>query len=115
MIYTVYFNRDEIFGDRIGHEELEHYALVKYFSPLLRERGTLVRPEHVKRQVDSISLVAERLGEKNIFISFSAPNADYLELSSGKLFIGSIYKRSKKYYSGQVKVASDSILTVLLA
>lgn len=111
MIYTVYFNRDEIFGDRIGHEELEHYALVKYFSPLLRERGTLVRlVEHVKRQVDSISLVAECLGEKNIFISFSAPNADYLELSSGKLFIGSIYKRSKKYYSGQVKVASDSIL-----
>ena len=69
MIYSAYFNRDEIFGDRIGLEELEHYALVKHFSLLLNERGTLVRPEHVKRQVDSISLVVERLGEKNTFSS----------------------------------------------
>ena len=70
MIYSAYFNRDEIFGDRIGLEELEHYALVKHFSPLLKDRGTLVRPMHVEKQVDSISLVAEHLGEKNTFISF---------------------------------------------
>lgn len=100
MIYIVGFNRDEVLLNRIGDQELQHYADLKDFLPLLEKRATVVQVERIDRQIDSVYQFARYVGEEAVFLSFSVPNLAYDQLQCSKhIFPDSIPPPVWNHYS----------------
>ncbi|MCB0596476.1 MAG: glycosyltransferase [Lewinellaceae bacterium] len=110
MIYIVYFKRDEILAERIGLKEIQHYAHLKNFLPLLEKRGTVVRVDNPVEQVNGVYQIADYMGQPCLYLSFSPPDQDYCEVFCPKIFVASIIKHRNTYLSGQQQSAPEEVL-----
>ena len=84
MIYIVYFQRAEVLLNRIGENELQCYADLKDFLPLLEKRGTVIQVEPSGEQIDSVYQFTDYLGEAVLCLSFSPANQAYHDLQCPK-------------------------------
>ncbi|MEO1261269.1 MAG: hypothetical protein AAFZ15_20870 [Bacteroidota bacterium] len=89
MIYIVYSNKNEILLNRIGIKEIQHYSDLKYFLPLLEQRGTVVQVEFLQDGVESVFQFAKSLGESAICIFFSEQDRDFDRLQCPKIIFPS--------------------------
>lgn len=110
MIYIVYSKIDKILTDRIGLKEIQHYAPLKDFLPLLEKRGTVVQVEDLREQVDGVYQFADYMGQACLYISFSPPDQDYCEIFCPKMFVASVIKYGNTYLSGQLQAAPEEVL-----
>ncbi|MEM9821052.1 MAG: glycosyltransferase [Bacteroidota bacterium] len=108
MIYIVYHHRDEALLNRIGVDELRHYAPVQDFIPLLKKRGTVVEVESSGALVESIFQIVNYLDQPVLYLSFSSPSPDYHDLQCPKsIFPNFIPPPLWDRYQGLAQIASS--------
>lgn len=92
MIYIVFSKREEVMMQRIGVKEIQQYAHLRDFLPLLRQRGTVVLVRDAQREVKPIHKFLDYLGQDCLYVFFSPPDGPYSKMACPKMFIAPIDK-----------------------
>ena len=78
LVYTKYC-KDTI-QDNIGESEYSYYYVLQRFLPILKEVGKVVELRDPMKEVDDLYAKAKSDGESCIFLCFSAPHNQFLDL-----------------------------------
>ncbi|MBX2877811.1 MAG: hypothetical protein KTR30_37165 [Saprospiraceae bacterium] len=90
MIYIVFSKREELMMHRVGVKEIQQYAHLKDFLPLLEQRGTVVVVRDAQREIKPIHRFLDYLGQDYLYIYFSPPDSPYSKMECPKMFIAPI-------------------------
>lgn len=72
---------------RVGVKEIQQYAHLKDFLPLLEQRGTVVVVRDAQREIKPIHRFLDYLGQDYLYIYFSPPDGPYSKIDCPKMFI----------------------------
>ena len=75
---------------RVGVKEIQQYAHLKDFLPLLEQRGTVVVVRDAQREIKPIHRFLDYLGQDYLYIYFSHPDGPYSKMECPKMFIAPI-------------------------
>lgn len=90
MIYIVFSKREELMMQAVGIKEIQQYAHLKDFLPLLEQRGTVVVIREAQREIKPIHKFLSYLGQNCLYILFSPADGPYSKLECPKMFIAQI-------------------------
>ncbi len=90
MIYIVFSKRDELMMHAVGIKEIQQYAHLKDFLPLLEQRGTVVVVREAQREIKPIHKFLDYVEQDCLYIFFSPPDGPYSKMECPKMFIAQI-------------------------